>query len=141
MILKGSLACIIGVALLYLGYSSASYNIKLMTQGEHIYGELISYDISRSGTEKSYGGVAQFNVAGKRYVTTPERYLKHRPYRIRDIVDVIYLPSDPKQSKLSDDVAIGASTFLPGGVGILAMLFGFGLISGRVQRVDDIEEV
>lgn len=138
MILKGALVCAIGAALLFVGYSSASYNIKLMTIGEQTYGQVASYDIWHSSGDKSYSAIARFEIAGKQFSTTPENYSQYRPYNIREIVEVVYLPSDPKQSKLRDDVIIGTSTFLPAGVGILAILFGFGMITGRVQRVEDV---
>jgi len=139
MILKGLLACIIGAGLLYLGYSNASYNFKLMTQGEYTVGQVRSYDVLRSSGDNKYGAIAKFELAGDTFLTTPENYLPYRPYRVRDMVEVVYLPDDPKQSKLSDDVSIGTSTFLPAGVGIVAMILGFCMMTGRVERVEDID--
>lgn len=139
MVFKGSIVCLIGAALLYAGFYSASYNMKLMSEGKLTYGQVTSYDVWHASDEKRYSAIAKFEVAGQQYSTTPENHYLYRPYNIRDIVEVVYLPDDPTQSKLNDDVYFGTSTFLPAGIGILAMLFGFGMITGRVQRMDDVE--
>ena len=134
--MKTFLSLIIGFGLVGLGVKSAYTNLHLMLFGAHTYGYVVSYDVLHSSGSKKYGAKAKFEVDGKLFVTTSENYSKKRKYRTKDLVEVVYLPNAPENAKIASDVKVGAMTYLPAGVGILSLLFGFGLATGRIEQVD-----
>lgn len=136
---KGLLACTVGIALLFLGASSAYQNLKLMVMGHQTTGRVMSYDVLGKGIGAKYGPIATFEVLENKFKTMPESYTNKREYRIRELVEVVYIPSNPSEAKIKSDVAIGAYTYLPVGVGLLSLLFGFGLLTGRIQQVDELD--
>ena len=107
--------------------------------GHQTTGRVMSYDILGKGIGVKYGPIARFEIMEKKFKTVPENYTNKREYRIRELVDVVYIPSNPSEAKIKSDVAIGVYTYLPVGIGLLSLLFGFGLLTGRIQQVDELE--
>lgn len=136
-IIKGLLICLLGLGAMLFGAKSAVYNSTLMAFGHQTLGKIVSFDELHSEGKRLYSAEAEFEVAGKTFKTTPENYVLKRRFRTHDYVLVTYLPHDPNYSKISSDIRVGHVAYLPMGVGALAMLFGAGLATGRVKRVDE----
>lgn len=135
--LKGLLICLLGAGVLLFGAKSAAYNSALMAFGHQTLGKIVSFDVLHSEGQRLYSAEAEFEIGGEIYKTTPENYVSKRRFRTHDYVLVTYLPTNPNYSKITTDVKIGNVAYLPLGIGALAMLFGLGIATGRVQRLDE----